>query len=118
MDLNMVPDPFWKQRNPYIRKSDVFRMNLFPNLPEEAILIDTIPGLAKGKKNDIGDALLETVEGFDVNEDQREDLLNLVSVNEDVFMKASVELHDDSPLIEKPRACFRRDNEKTDSKVC
>jgi hypothetical protein len=33
-------------------------LNLFPNLPENAILINDIPGFAKGKGNDIGNILL------------------------------------------------------------
>ena len=48
MDPDMVPDLLWKQGNLYSPKSDEVVLNLFPNLPEDAILIDEIPGFAKG----------------------------------------------------------------------
>ena len=74
MDPDIVPDLLWKQGNLYNPKSDEVSLNLFPNLPEDAILIDEIPGFAKGKENDIDSILLEKVEGSDLNEDQKEDL--------------------------------------------
>jgi len=57
---------------------------------------------------------LEKVEGSDLNEDQKEDLLILVSLYQDVLIEEieglpqtpllefRVELHDYSPLIQKP----------------
>ena len=87
MDPDMVPDLFWKQGNLYNPKSDQVGLNLFPNLPENVVLIDEIPGFAKGKENDIGSILLEEVEGSDFNEDQKEDLLNLVSLYKDIFIE-------------------------------
>ena len=47
MDPDMVPDLLWKQET--YRESDEVSLNLFPNLPENAILIDEIPGFAQGK---------------------------------------------------------------------
>ena len=56
---------------------------------------------------------MEKVEGSDLNKDQKEDLLNLVSLYQDVFLEAieglpqtpllefRVELNDYSPLIQK-----------------
>ena len=77
---------FWKQGNLNNPKSDEVSLNSFPNLPEDAIIIDEIPGFAKGKENDIGSILLEKVEGSDLNEDQREDLLNLFSLYQHIFI--------------------------------
>jgi len=114
MDPDMVPDLLWKQENLYNPKSDEVSLNLFPNLLEDAILIDEIPGFAKGKENDIGSILLEKVEGSDLNEDQKEDLLNLVSLYQNIFierieglpqtplLKFREELNYYSPLIQKP----------------
>ena len=62
-------------------------MNSSPNLPEHEILIDQIPEFAKGKENDIGSILLEKLAGSDLNEDQKEDLLNLVSLYKDIFIE-------------------------------
>jgi hypothetical protein len=86
MDPDMVPDFLWKQGNLYNPKSDEISANLFPNLPEDVILIDEIPGFSKGKENDKVSILLEKVEGSDLNEDQKVDLLNLVSLYQDVFI--------------------------------
>ena len=81
---------------------------------EDAILIDEIPGFSKGKENDIGTVLLEKVEGSHLNEDQKEDLLSLVSLYQDIFIEGierlrqtpllefRVQLNDYSPLIQKP----------------
>jgi len=106
MDPDMVPDLFWKQGNLYNPKSDQVGLNLFPNLPENVVLIDEIPGFAKEKENDIGSILLEEVEGSDFNEDQKEDLLNLVSLYQDIFIVkllfSNLGLNDYSPLIQKP----------------
>jgi hypothetical protein len=128
----MVPDLLWKQGNLYNPKSDEVSLNLSPNLPEHAILIDEIPGFAKGKESDIGSMLLEEVEGSDLNEDQKEDLLNLVSLYQD-FSIEGIEGLPQTPLLEFRvelkllssdsealccRACFRRDNEKTHLTVC
>ncbi|MFO0089640.1 MAG: hypothetical protein ACK518_02330, partial [bacterium] len=44
-----------------------------------------IPEFSKGKENDIDSILLEKVEGSDLNEDQKEDLLNLVSLSQDIL---------------------------------
>jgi len=114
MDPDIVPDFLWKQGNLYNPKSDEISANLFPNLPEDAFLIDEIPGFSKGKENDIGSILLEKVEVSDLNEDQKEDLLNLVSLYQDIFIEGieglpqtpllefRVKLNDYSPLIQKP----------------
>ena len=59
MDPDMVRDLQGKQGNLYRLKSDEARLNLFPNLPEDAIVIDDITGFAKGKEHDIGSILLE-----------------------------------------------------------
>jgi hypothetical protein len=93
MDPDVVPDLFWKQRNLHNPKSDEVTLNVFPNLPEDAILIDEIPGFCKGKENDIGSILLEKVEGSDLNEDQKEDLLNLVSLYQDVLIEGTEGLY-------------------------
>jgi hypothetical protein len=87
MNANMVTDLLWKQGNLYNPQSDEVSLNLFPNLPEDAILIDEIPGFSKEKENDIGSILVEKVEGSDINEDQKEDLLNLVSLYQDIFIE-------------------------------
>ena len=80
MDPDIVPpDLLWKQGNLYNPKSDEVSLNLFPNIPKDAIPIDEIPGFAKGKENDKGSILLEKVEGSHFNEDQKEDLLSLTS---------------------------------------
>jgi hypothetical protein len=54
MDPDMVPDLLWKRGNIDNPKSDQVRLNCFPNLPEDVILIDEIPGFATEKENDIG----------------------------------------------------------------
>ena len=64
----MVPNLLWKQGNLYNPKSDEINVNPFPNLPEDAILIDEIPGFCKRKENDIGSILLEKVERSDLNQ--------------------------------------------------
>jgi hypothetical protein len=87
MDPDMIPDLFWKQGNLCNPKSDEISLNLFPNLPEDAILIDEIPGFAKGKENDIGSILLEKFEGSDLNRDKKEHLLNLVSLYQEIFIE-------------------------------
>jgi hypothetical protein len=46
MNADMVPDLLWKKGNLYNPKSDEVSLNLFPNLPEDAILIEEIPGLS------------------------------------------------------------------------
>ena len=69
------------------------------NLPEDAILIDEIPGFSKGKENDKGSILLEKVEGSDLNEDQKEDLLNLVSLYQDISIEG-IEGLPQTPLLE------------------
>jgi hypothetical protein len=114
MDPDMVSDLLWKQGNLYNPKSDEVSLNLFPNLLKDSILIDEIPGFSNGKENDVGSILLEKVEGSDLNEDQKEDLLNLVSLYQTVFidgieglpqtplLEFRVELNDYSPLIQKP----------------
>jgi hypothetical protein len=108
-----LPDFLWKQGNLFNPKSDEVRLNSFPTLPEDANLIDETPGFAQGKENDIDIILLEQVEGSDLNEDQQEDLLNLVSLYQDIFIEGTgglpqtpllefrVELNDYSPLIQK-----------------
>ena len=93
-------------------------MNLFPNLPEDAILIDEIPRFSKGKENDVGSILLEKVAGSDLNEDQKEDLLNLVSLYHDIFIEEFEGLLSSDSEVLCCRACLRRDNEKTHSTVC
>jgi len=114
MHPDMVPDLLWKHGNLYNSKSDEVSLNLYPNLPEDATLVDEIPGFAKGKENDIGSILLEKVEGSDFKEDQKEDLLNLVSLFQDIFIEGieglpqtpllefRVELNEYSPLSQKP----------------
>ena len=89
-------------------------MNLFPNLREDVILNNEIPGVAKRKENDIDSILLEKVEGSDLNEDQIEDLLNLISLYQNIFIEEieglprtpqlefRVDLNDYSSLIQKP----------------
>jgi len=109
----MVRDLIWKQENFYNPKSDKVSLNLFPNLPEDDILIDEIPAFAKGKDNDIGSIFLQKVEGSDLNEDQKQDLLSLVNLYQNIFiegieglpqtplLKILIELNDYSPLIQK-----------------
>jgi hypothetical protein len=75
MDPDMVPDLLWKQGNLCNPKPDEDNLNLFPNLLEDAILTDEISGFPKGNENDIGSILLEKVDGSDLIEDQKEDLL-------------------------------------------
>jgi len=99
MDPDMVPALLWKPGNLYNPKSDEVSLNVLPNLPEDAILIDEIPRFGKGKDNDIGSILLEKVEGSDLNEDQKEDLLNLVSLYQDIFIKG-IEGLPQTPLLE------------------
>ena len=67
MDPGMVPDLLWKQGNLYNPQSDEVSLILFPNLPEDAILIDEIPGFTQGKENDIGSMLLEKVKRCDID---------------------------------------------------
>jgi len=67
MDLAMVPDLLWKQGNLYNPKSDEVPLILCPNVMKDTIVIDEIPGFAKGKENGIGSILLEKVEGSDLN---------------------------------------------------
>ena len=90
---------------------DKVSLNLLSNLPEDAILIEEITGFSKGKENDIGSIILEKVEGCDLNEDQKEELLNLVSLYQDMgieglpqtpLLEFRVELNDYSPLIQNP----------------
>jgi hypothetical protein len=54
---------------------------------------------AKRKQNDIGSILLEKVERSDLNEDQKEDLLNLVSLYQEIFIEGIERLHQ-TPLLE------------------
>jgi len=94
-------------------------------------LIGEIPGFAQGKENDIGSIILEKVEGSDINYDQKEDLLNLVSLYQIIFIEGIEGLHQ-TPLLQfgvglneyssdsealSCRACFTRDIEKTHSRI-
>jgi hypothetical protein len=98
MDPDMVPDLLWKPRNLYNSTSDEVYLNLLPNLPEDAIVIDEIPGFSERKENDIGSILLEKVEGSDLNEDQREYLLNLFSLYQGIFIEG-IEGLPQTPLL-------------------
>ena len=76
-------------------------------------MIDEILGFAKGKQSDIGSILLGKGEGSDLDDDQKEDLLNLVSLSQDILIEEinglpqtpllefQVELNDYSPLTHK-----------------
>ena len=86
MEPDMVLGLLWKQGNLCNPNSDEVGLNLFPDQLKDAILIDEIPGFAKGKENDICSILLEEVGGSDLNEDQKEDPLNCVSLYQD-FLK-------------------------------
>jgi hypothetical protein len=131
MDPDMVPDFPWKQEKLNNPKSDEVSLNSFPSLPEDAILIGEILGFAQGKENGIGSIILEKVEGSDINDDQKEDLLNLLSLYHIIFIEGIEGLHQ-TPLLQfgvelndyssdsetlSCRTCFRRETEKTHSRI-
>ena len=93
----MVPDILWKQGNLYHPKSDEAQVNIFPNLPKNAILIHKIPGFSEEKESDICNIPLKKVEGRSLNLFQRDWILDRIA--EKKICKTASDLKNDFDAI-------------------
>jgi hypothetical protein len=111
LDPCTIPEYLWRQETLYDPSNDELVMSPFPNLPEDTYLVNEIPPV--NSNENVCEILAVKVEESHLDLEEREELLNTVSLFSDVsiegikdltqtpLLQYKIELNDTSPLKSK-----------------
>ena len=85
MDPNTIPEYLWRQGTLYDSSNDELVMSPFPNLSEDTYLVNEIPPV--NSDENVSEILAVMVEESHLDLEEKEELLNIVSLFSDVFIE-------------------------------